>query len=127
MTTVEVYLIKAECLARQGKVAEAMKVLNKVRQTRILPEVYQPLTATTEAEAMPLIIRTKQNEMIMTSVPFCDARRLNAEGKYPVTLTKTLEGKPVTLSPSSHLWTFPIPLGAIGNSGNGTIHQNVAK
>lgn len=127
MTTVEIYLIKAECLARQGKVSEAMKVLNKVRQTRILPEAYQPLTATTEAEAMPLIIRTKQNEMIMTSVPFCDARRLNAEGKYPVTLTKQVEGVARTLSSSSHLWTFPIPLGAIGNSGNGTIHQNVAK
>lgn len=127
MTTVEVYLIQAECLARQGKVAEAMEMLNKVRQTRILPEVYQPLTATTEAEAMPLIIRTKQNEMIMTSVPFCDARRLNAEGKYPVTLTKQVEGVERTLSPESHLWTFPIPLGAIGNSGNGTIHQNVGK
>lgn len=127
MTTVEVFLIKAECLARLGQVAQAMETLNKVRQTRILPTYYQPLSANSEAEAVPQIIRTKMNEMIMTTVPFCDARRLNAEGKYPITLSKQGPNGKLTLSPTSHLWTFPIPMGAIGNSGNGTIHQNVEK
>ena len=127
MTTVEVYLIKAECLARQGQVAQAMETLNQVRQTRILPAYYQPLSANSEAEAVPQIIRTKMNEMIMTPVPFCDARRLNAEGKYPISLSKQGTNGQLTLSPTSHLWTFPIPMGAIGNSGNGTIHQNVEK
>lgn len=127
MTTVEVYLIKAECLARTGRVAEAMEALNAVRQTRILPDCYQPLHAATEAEALPLILRTKQNEMILTTVPFCDARRLNAEGKYTLSLSKEVDGTTRTLSPQSHLWTFPIPLGAIGNSGNGTVTNNVDK
>ena len=127
MTTVEVYLIQAECLARTGRVAEAMEALNAVRKSRILPDSYQPLTASTEAEALPLILRTKQNEMILTTVPFCDARRLNAEGKYTLSLSKELDGTTRTLSPQSHLWTFPIPLGAIGNSGNGTVTNNVEK
>ena len=46
LTTCEVYLIKAECLARQvtgNDFSAAMDVLNKVRKTRILPEIYQPL------------------------------------------------------------------------------------
>ena len=46
LTTCEVYLIKAECLARQvtgnDDFSAAMDVLNKVRKTRILPEIYQP-------------------------------------------------------------------------------------
>ncbi len=127
MTTVEVYLIKAECLARSGKYQEAMDVVNTVRETRILPEHYQPLTASTEAEAMTYIIQTKGNEMIMTQVPFMDARRLNTEGKYPVTRSKVIDGITLTLSPTSHLWTMPFPQGAVENPGNGTITQNVPK
>ena len=55
LTTCEVYLIKAECLARQvtgNDFSAAMDVLNKVRKTRILPEIYQPLQASTLTEAM---------------------------------------------------------------------------
>ena len=104
-----------------------METLNKVRETRILPELYQPLTANTEAEAIPLIMRTKRNELIMTTVPFCDARRLNAEGKYLITPSKEINGQKVQLSANSHLWTFPFPLGAIENKGNGNIQQNVSK
>lgn len=127
MTTVEVYFIKAECLTREGQYQEAMDLVNKVRQTRILPEVYTPLSASGTDEAVRLIIRTKANEMIQTQVPFIDARRLNAEGKYPVTLTKTVDGKTLTLSPDSHLWTMPFPQGAVKNPGNGSITQNVSK
>lgn len=127
MTTTEVYLIKAECLARSGAYADAMEVLNSVRQTRILPAYYRPLEAANEAEAMAAILRTKGNELILTQVPFMDARRLNAEGKYPVTLTKEVAGQTLTLAPTSHLWTMPFPQGAVNNSGNGTIIQNVTR
>lgn len=127
MTTVEVYLIKAECLARAGQFAEAMNVVNTVRQTRILPDFYQPLIASSEAQAMAHIIRTKGNEMIMTQIPFMDARRLNAEGKYPVIRSKTINGSTLTLSAASHLWTMPFPQGAVDNPGNGIITQNVLK
>lgn len=127
MTTVEVYLIKAECLARAGEYQEAMDVVNAIRETRILPGDYQPLTAATVVEAMAHIIQTKGNEMIMTQVPFMDARRLNAEGNYPVTRSKVVDDVTLTLSPTSHLWTMPFPQGAIDNPGNGTITQNVSK
>ena len=60
----------------------AMDVLNKVRKTRILPEIYQPLQASTLTEAIDLIRRTKDNELIFTIVPFADARRFNAEGTF---------------------------------------------
>ena len=72
-------------LARQvtgNDFSAAMDVLNKVRKTRILPEIYQPLQASTLTEAIDLIRRTKDNELIFTIVPFADARRFNAEGTF---------------------------------------------
>lgn len=52
MRTVEQYLIKAECLARKNQLTDAMDVLNEVRKTYILPEKYQPLSASSVAEAI---------------------------------------------------------------------------
>ena len=40
---------------------------------------------------------------------------------------KDKDGKTVSLSPSSYMWTFPFPQGAISNAGNGSITQNVEK
>ena len=102
-----------------------MDVLNTVRQTRIRPDVYAPLTAADLEEAISLIRRTKDNELIFSIVPFADARRFNAEGTYARTLTKEYDGRTYTLTPGSHLWTMPFPAGAINNPGNGTITQNV--
>jgi len=127
LTTTEVYLIKAECLARNSKYDDAMDALNTVRQKRILPNVYQPLTASTEEEAINYIRRTKDNELIFSIVPFADARRFNKESKYARTLSKVVDGVTYTLTPTSHLWTMPFPLGATSNSGNGTLTQNVDK
>lgn len=127
LRTVEQYYIKAECLARLGRVSEAMDVLNQVRKTRVLPEVYQPLTATTEEEAIPLIRQAKNNDLIMSIVVFADTRRYNAEGKYPITLTKVVNGETRTLKPDSRMWTFPFPNKAMTVTGNGTLVQNVER
>ncbi|MND50659.1 RagB/SusD family nutrient uptake outer membrane protein [Solitalea canadensis] len=127
LTTTEVYLIKAECLARQGDVTGAMNILNTVRKKRILPTVYADLTAATKQDAIRLINRTKGNELILSITPFADRRRLNKEEDYAQTLSKTENGKNLSLSPASHMWTMPFPQGAIKNHGNGSIQQNVSK
>ena len=127
LTTTEVYLIKAECLARAGQHGDAMDVLNIVRKTRILAAHYADLTATTEEQAIEYIRRTKDNELILSIVPFADTRRYNKETKYSRTLTKTVDAQTYTLSPTSHMWTMVFPMGATKNPGNGTITQNVDK
>lgn len=130
LTTCEAYLIKAECQARLAEgndYSEAMNTLNAVRITRIRSEVYCPAEASTLEEALSLIRRTKDNELIFSIVPFADARRFNLEGTYASTLIKTYEGKEYSLSPTSHLWTMPFPAGAPNNPGNGSIEQNVSK
>ncbi|MBD1421193.1 RagB/SusD family nutrient uptake outer membrane protein [Sphingobacterium chuzhouense] len=127
LTTVEVYLIKAEALAREGRVGEAMDVLNTVRRTRILADKYEDLQTGDPVQAIKWIQRTKQNELIFSIVPFADVRRLNQEETYRSTMTKIEEGKTYILTPDSHLWIMPIPFGAIKNPGNGVIEQNVEK
>lgn len=127
LTTAEIYLIKAECLARANDIDGAMEVLNTVRAKRILPDVYAELTAATQKEAINLIRRTKDNELVGTIVPFADARRFNKDPEYARTLTKVEDGQNLSLSPDSHMWTMPFPLGAIKNPGNGSIEQNVNK
>ncbi|RXM48406.1 RagB/SusD family nutrient uptake outer membrane protein [Flavobacterium sp. YO12] len=127
ITTVEVYLIKAECLARAGQISQALEVLNTVRKTRIAPDSYQDIATTDKGAALNAIFKTKNNELILTLIPFADARRLNAEGVYKVSFTKTAGGTTYNLSSTSHLWTMPFPQGATKNPGNGTITQNVPK
>ncbi|WP_289665533.1 RagB/SusD family nutrient uptake outer membrane protein [Flavobacterium panacagri] len=127
ITTVEVYLIKAECLARDNKISEALAILNAVRKTRILPASYQDISTTDKTTALNAIFRTKNNELLNTLTPYADARRLNAEGVYKFSLTKVANGTTYTLKSDSHLWTSPFPQGAVQNPGNGTITQNVAK
>lgn len=127
LTTTEMYLIKAECLARAGQINNAMDMLDLVRIKRILPEKYHPSSAANLAEAIQKIRRTKDDAMILSIVAFGDARRFNKEGTYATTLTKQLNGATISLSPTSHMWTMPFPLGAIENPGNGIITQNVNK
>ena len=125
ITTTEVYLIKAECLARKNDLTGAMDALNAVRVKRILPANYTALTAGNTKEAIDYIRRTKENETLFGIVAFGDMRRFNKDPLYAKTFTKTESGLTVSLKPASPMWTMPIPLGAIKNSGNGTIQQNV--
>lgn len=127
LTTTEMWLIKAECLARQGDIAGAMDIVNKVRAKHILPADYKNLTATTTAEAVKAVMEVKSNALIQTIVPFMDRRRWNLDSQYAETFTKTEDGTTCTLAPDSYMWVMPFPQGAIDNAGNGTITQNVEK
>lgn len=130
ISTPEMYYIKAECLARKGgqeNLDAAMEVLNTVREKRIFEDNYTPLATTSVEQAVKYIIREKANEYVQTGIPFWDARRLNKDSKYARTLTKEFDGKTLTLSPTSRLWTMPFPMGATSNPGNGTLQQNVER
>ncbi|WP_316817831.1 RagB/SusD family nutrient uptake outer membrane protein [Pedobacter nyackensis] len=127
LTTTEVYLIKAECQARLNNIGGALTTLDAVRVKHIFPQNYVASSASTVIQAVKLIQRTKGNSLIFGVVPFADMRRLNKDSNYATTLTKTEGGQNLSLSPNSHLWTMPFPLGAIKNPGNGTLEQNVSK
>lgn len=127
MRSPEMYHIKAECLARKGNLQAAMDTLNILRKNRILDEYYQPLSASTLAEAIEYIRRDKENEFVQTGIPFWDMRRFNKQAEYKRTLQKTVDGETYTLTPDSHLWIMPFTLTTITNPGNNPITQNTPR
>ncbi len=115
--TPEMYYIKAECYARQGKLQEALDQLNLVRVTRFLPTEYAPLTVTagmTQKDVIDLVRRERSNEYIAQGMEYLDMRRFNTEAEHKRTLTGTdVYGNPKQLTPESHLWIQPFPPSSI--------------
>lgn len=99
-----------------------MNLINKVRQYRIAPDTYQPLTASTEQEAMDILQRCKWIEDLATYDNFFDSKRWNSEAAYSKTVTRTMpvdgETKTYSIAPDSKLWVFPFPANAVRNNKN---------
>ncbi|MBL4561069.1 MAG: RagB/SusD family nutrient uptake outer membrane protein [Labilibaculum sp.] len=130
ITTPEMYYIKAECVARKGgqtNLDEAMLTLNTVRETRIFDANYADLTASTVEEAIASIRKEKANEYVQTAIPFWDMKRFNKEANYAQIVTKVYNNQSLELSPDSHMWIMPFPMGATSNPGNGTLEQNTPR
>lgn len=74
-TTSEMYLIKAECHARNGQIPEAMTALNQLRNKRMktgTPEI----VASSKEEAVKKVLDERRREMPF-SMRWYDLRRLN--------------------------------------------------
>ncbi len=112
LTTSDLYLIKAECLARNNNNSAAMDEINYIRERRIRPADYEPLSGASEAVVMEHLMRTARVENLFTYKNFIDIKRWNAEGTYAQTITRTIDGITYTLNPDSDLWIFPFPQSA---------------
>lgn len=121
LATDEVYLIKAECLARKEEVAQAMKVLNDLLINRYeTNSVAVPLTAISSQDALQKILLERRKELAFRGLRWYDLKRLNNEGAN-ITLIRELNGTNYTLAPNSPKYVFPIPNDEIVLSG---IQQN---
>lgn len=127
LTTAEIYLIKAECLARKQKTLEAMDKLNILLSKRwdskmTVPEVvFTPKIATTWPDALTQVLYERRKELVWRGLRWHDLRRLNKEGSN-IRLTRTVDNKTYTLEPNSVRYTMPIPDDEILFSG---LQQNL--
>ena len=135
-TVAEMYLIKAECLARQNHVDEAMEVLNSFRKYRFDKETFTEETMSNQDEAIRKILDERRREMPF-SARWADCRRYNTNDDpnddveyrryfYPYTASGVLTGEePVeyVLSKDSKRWASPLPQDDI-DSSNGDLKQN---
>lgn len=113
ITSDRMYYTAAECYIRTGQIQRGMDLVNQVRQYRIDPTYYEPLTASTEAEAMAKMQDAKWIECIDTYENFFDCKRWNTEAAYRRTITRDLgDYGTFSISPDSPLWIFPFPLQA---------------
>lgn len=75
ITTASLLLIKAECLARLGRINDAMDAINKLRAKRMTPG-FEVLKASSKDDAIMKVLAERRREMPFTMRWF-DIRRLN--------------------------------------------------
>lgn len=109
LATDEVWLILAECHARNGAVQRAMEVLNTLRKTRYNRTTYADLSTNDPATALSYVLNERKKELLLRGTRWEDLRRLNKDPKTAVTLTRTVAGVNYTLSPNDNRYTWPIP------------------
>ena len=120
LATDEMYLIKAECLARKGQIEESLLVLNSLIKTRMKTGTFIAITANTAADALEKILVERQKSLVWRGLRWMDIKRFNLEGRN-IMLTRNLSGTIYILEPNSPKYVLPIPDDEIALSG---IQQN---
>lgn len=113
----EVYLTRAECLIREGKITEGLNDLNALyvkRWDKTKPFV--PFTATTKDQALDIILKERRKELIGRGLRWVDIKRLNFEGAN-ITLSRTLGPKSYLLKPNDLRYAMPLPEEVIALTG----------
>lgn len=118
----ECYLTKAECLARNGSVSEAITTLNSLLITRYKTGSFIPITVTSQQEALAVILKERRKELLFRGVRWTDLRRLNLDPPTASTLYRKLNGTVYKLEPCSPNYILPIADDVIQLSG---IPQNI--
>lgn len=122
LATDEVYLIKAECLARGKRNTEALAKLNQLLVKRFPdPNAYIPVTGSSDTEVLQAVLLERRKELVWRGLRWYDLKRLNEEGAS-ISLSRTLNGKTYTLAPKEARWVFPVYPAEVALSG---IQQNI--
>lgn len=117
LATDEVYLIKAECLARSGDTPGAMDALNTLLIKRWKTSAFVPLTASSQADAIARILLERRKELLFRGIRWTDLRRLNKDPRYAVQLNRTVNGITYTLPAGDPRYAMPIPDNEISLGG----------
>lgn len=146
LSTVDMYLIQAECLIRKGDAAgisNAMDIINNIRRNRIATAeyaaagsnsqdmidpayYYTPLSASTTAEAITHLKQVDRSENWLGPKRFINVKRWNTEEGWKETLNKHVDcitdtgiaSFDFSVSPDSPIWIFPFPSKSTGLNGN---------
>ncbi|WP_316748941.1 RagB/SusD family nutrient uptake outer membrane protein [Pedobacter gandavensis] len=127
LSTNEVYLIKAECLARRGEVQPSMDVLNQLLIKRWNPDAtfppvpFKSVKAANTMEALAKVLLERRKELAFRGSRWDDLKRFNKAGAN-ITLMRTINGQTYALPPNDPRYVFPIPDSEISLSG---IQQNI--
>lgn len=120
VSTNEVYLIRAECLARNGRIEEGMADLNHLLVNRWKKQngrtTFVDLKTDSQAEALNSILEHRRKELVMRGLRWMDIKRLNKEGAN-ISLKRTINGQTYRLPANDHRFVLPIPEDVIRRSG----------
>ena len=106
----EMYVTKAECQARAGKVSEAMATLNELRRQRFADDKYVPLTATDASDALVKALAERRRELMGRGYRLADLKRLNKEPAFAKVVTHPWSSGDITLAPNSNRYIYPVAI-----------------
>jgi len=127
LATNEIYLIRAECLARLGNYQAAIEDINALLRQRWKKDNgisrYVDQIANTENEALNIILLERRKELPFSgNLRWEDLKRLNLDPRFSKTLSRTVNGQQYTIPPNDSRYVYPIPL--IETNFNPLIIQN---
>jgi starch-binding outer membrane protein, SusD/RagB family len=116
IATDEVYLMRAECLARQGFIQPAMNDLNTLLVTRFENGTFKEFTASNKEGALKIILAERRKELPFRCLRWMDIKRLNKEGAN-IVLQRIVGGKSYELLPGDSRYALPLPADIIKLTG----------
>jgi starch-binding outer membrane protein, SusD/RagB family len=108
LATDEVYLIKAESLARTGNYNDGINVLNSLLSNRFADSDFTPVTAINQQEALDTILVERRKELVFRGIRWTDLKRLNKDGAN-ITLKRKLGSTEYILTPNHPNYILPLP------------------
>lgn len=120
LRSTQMYLILAEAAIHDSRINDAMGYLDKIRINRIVPEEYADLqgVVTDKATAIKYLKMSAQTEGMFSIWNFVNRKRWTQIEDFKETITRTVCGIDMTLTPDSKLWVFPIPQNVININPN---------
>lgn len=109
IVTDELYLTRAECLARLGDLQGAADDLNKLLRTRWREDTYTPRSWDTSQEAVSTILSERRKSLLGRGSRWTDLRRLRKEPEYYSAPIRMIDGQTYTLEATSPRFTLAIP------------------
>ncbi|MBB2144589.1 RagB/SusD family nutrient uptake outer membrane protein [Pedobacter sp. LMG 31464] len=106
--TDELYLMKAESLARLEDKEGALTTLNELVLKRFKTGTFVPYTATTVAEVLQMVLLERRKELVFRGLRWMDVRRLNKIGAN-ITMKRQLNGVDYLVKPNELRYALPIP------------------
>jgi hypothetical protein len=116
VATDEVYLIRAECHAQAGNIGPCLADMNTLLRNRY--RGFIPYTTMSREDALQLVWREEQKELLFRGQRWPQLKRLNAAGAN-IVLRRSLYGQSYQLAPGDKKYVLPVPAG--GLAGNAIV------
>jgi hypothetical protein len=121
LATDEMYLIRAEAFARNGKAGNAINDLNTLLVNRYKNGTFRSIIVTTADDALQKVLTERKKELLFRGTRWSDLRRLNRDTKFAITLKRIVDNQTYFLLPDDKRYVLLIPQEVIELTG---ISQN---
>jgi hypothetical protein len=117
VATDELYLIKAECAARNGNIKEALTTVNNLLIMRWKSGTYIPMNISDKDQLLAAVLIERRKELIFRNLRWTDLRRLNLEPESGKTIIRNVNGTVYSLPPQSDRYVLQLDRSTIDISG----------